>query len=237
MSRRYDDHYGSGPYHSEGTFYPSGHPSTHRSSSRSSGSSSTYHSSSAYSSGRASNDPHHRRDRPHCPSPSPPRAYSPPSPARDSRSSNTHSSCTERESAQSSQPPPCPESQQQPFTSSRDTSTVAYTYDDEEPDTIPHAPAPWNNFASFSTREKLVSFFVSQGFSKETAEKEVGREFWAHAPQHRSGEVAGPSRYQAQASTGTRPGHGGARGEPRRGRSPSPIRFSRDEWRTGEREI
>jgi hypothetical protein len=168
MSRRYDDHYGSGPYHSEGTFYPSGHPSTHRSSSRSS---STYHSSSAYSSGRASNDPHHRRDRPHCPSPSPPRAYSPPSPARDSRSSNTHSSCTEHESAQSSQPPPCPESQQQPFTSSRDTSTVAYTYDDEEPDTIPHAPAPWNNFASFSTREKLVSFFVSQGFSKETAER------------------------------------------------------------------
>jgi len=101
-------------------------------------------------------------------------------------------------------PPPRPQPQPQPSTSQssgsssrpRDSSPVAYTYDDEEPDSIPHPPAPWNNFRSESTREQLVAFFVSRGYSKATAEKEVGKEFEAHAPQHRSGMGAGPSRQQ-----------------------------------------
>jgi hypothetical protein len=132
-------------------------------------------------------------------------------------------------------PPPRPQPQSQPSTPQpstpqsswsssrpRDSPPVAYTYDDEEPDSIPHPPAPWNNFRSESTREHLVAFFVSRGYSKATAEKEAGKEFEAHAPQHRSGMGPGPSRQQESMSGGgLRDGMGCEYGGERR-RSPSP---------------
>ena len=60
--------------------------------------------------------------------------------------------------------------------------TPSYTYEDEEPYSIPIAPANWNNFTSSATREQLITYFVQKGIHRAIAEEEVGREFTAHAP-------------------------------------------------------
>ncbi len=95
---------------------------------------------------------------------------------------------------------------------------VPYTYDDEEPDRIPHVAAAWNNFTISSTREELIAFFVHQGFPRAIAEKEVAKEFAAHAPQHRTGQIEpGPSRF--------------AEARSRQQRSPSPPAFPYSQYR------
>ncbi|KAE9365626.1 hypothetical protein N431DRAFT_447265 [Stipitochalara longipes BDJ] len=157
---------------------------------------------------------------------SPPRSsYSSGPPPRPSHSSSDYSS---RPSSGYSRPPP----QAQSSSSTpppRPNSPVPYTYDDEELDSIPQAPAKWNNFTSSSTREQLVTFFIGRGFSSAIVEREVGKEFEAHAPQHRSGQAApGPSRAQ-EAAQGSRTenGYGGGGPRPSHARSPSPEKFSR----------
>ncbi|PMD63082.1 uncharacterized protein K444DRAFT_626831 [Hyaloscypha bicolor E] len=143
-------------------------------------------------------------------SPPPTRA---PSPPRQSQSS--YSSYSSYSSSSRSAPPP------QSSSSARQNSPAPYTYGDEEPDRIPHDPGAWNNYSTTSTREQLISYFVSRGYDRVTAEREVGKEFEAHAPQHRSGLGPGPSRFQE--AGGSRNGGGSGSG---RGRDPGPDNFS-----------
>jgi hypothetical protein len=101
-------------------------------------------------------------------------------------------------------------------------SPVPYTYEDEEPDRIPHVAAVWNDFTTSSTGLELVSYFVRLGFPRGRAEREIAREFAAHAAQHRAGQTEpGPSRF-AEAQARAYPS-----------RSPSP-RFSR--WRSPQQD-
>ncbi|PMD33100.1 hypothetical protein L207DRAFT_535791 [Hyaloscypha variabilis F] len=195
-------------------------------------------------------DEPHRRRRARSPSPPPrSRAHSPP--PRRAHSPEPSYARSPPQSGYSSGPPPRrsqsssgysrPPLQAQTSSSThpppRSNSPVPYTYDDEEPDTIPHAPAAWNNHTSSSTREQLVTFFMGRGFTKAVAEREVGKEFEAHAPQHYSEQIApGPSRAEvAAAARDSRPGSGyGSSGpRPSRARSPSPERYSR--YRESER--
>jgi hypothetical protein len=101
------------------------------------------------------------------------RTYSPPPP---------YNSPPPQPSYSSRRPPPPPR---------EPTSPTPYTYSDEEPTSIPHIAAPWNNFTTSSTRSQLIAYFVSQGYSKPIAEAEVSREFAGLAPQHRAGQ-SGP---------------------------------------------
>lgn len=88
-----------------------------------------------------------------------------------------------------STPPPEPSSPSSP---------VPYTYDDEEPDTIPIGPARWNNFKTSANKEELIAFFMLRGYGRESAENGIDKEFASHAPQHRSGQnTPGPSRAQS----------------------------------------
>ncbi|KAH8752090.1 hypothetical protein BGZ57DRAFT_860674 [Hyaloscypha finlandica] len=152
-------------------------------------------------------------------SPPPPRA---PSPPRQSQSS--YSSYSTYSSSSRSAPPP------QSSPSARPNSPAPYTYEDEEPNSIPHAPGAWNKYSTFSTREQLISYFVSRGYDRVTAEREVGKEFEAHTPQHRSGLGPGPSRFQE--ARGSRNGSGSGS---ERGRDPPRDNFSGYSGR-GERE-
>jgi len=117
----------------------------------------------------------------------PRRSYSPPrssrySPFSDPFTPPPYNSPPPQPSYSSRRPPPPPR---------EPTSPTPYTYSDEEPTSIPHIAAPWNNFTTSSTRSQLIAYFVSQGYSKPIAEAEVSREFAGHAPQHRAGQ-SGP---------------------------------------------
>ncbi|KAL2062111.1 hypothetical protein VTL71DRAFT_6377 [Oculimacula yallundae] len=94
------------------------------------------------------------------------------------------------------QPQPEPERNASPLPHNpvTDTSPAAYTYDDEEPDTIPIQPAAWNKHTSSATKEELISYFVSRGVHPTRAAAAVDREFSAHAPQWIAGQRAGRSR-------------------------------------------
>jgi len=75
---------------------------------------------------------------------------------------------------------------------------AAYTYEDEEPESISIAPAEWNGYKSSATREELETFFINRGMDKERVKREVGKEFAAAAPQHRAGiPDPGPSRNES----------------------------------------
>ncbi|CZR69919.1 uncharacterized protein PAC_19819 [Phialocephala subalpina] len=152
--------------------------------------------------GRVSSPPHRPRSPPpraYRPEPSRPasppprRAYFPPprprSPPRRFRSPS---------------PPPPPRHSSPPQPKDENPHGI-YTYDDEEPDTIPIAPAPWNNNSTSISRSSLLSFLVRKGVSKETAEREVDKEFAAHAPTRRGGAVeAGPSIAEMRAKAEAR---------------------------------
>ncbi|KAJ5034982.1 uncharacterized protein L3040_008249 [Drepanopeziza brunnea f. sp. 'multigermtubi'] len=71
----------------------------------------------------------------------------------------------------------------------RDTSAVAYTYEEDEPASIPIAPAPWNGHRSSITKEALIAFLVDQGCHPKRAAAQVDREFSAHAVQWVAGRA------------------------------------------------
>lgn len=70
-----------------------------------------------------------------------------------------------------------------------------YTYDDEEPETIPITPVAWNKYSMDITNSDLIAFLVGKEVHQELADTEVGEEFAAHAPQHSPRiQYPGPSR-------------------------------------------
>lgn len=59
---------------------------------------------------------------------------------------------------------------------------VTFTYSDEEPDTVTHAPEAWNNSTRSSTREQLVWHAKRRGLDVEEAALLAERWFVALAP-------------------------------------------------------
>ncbi|KAK0105214.1 hypothetical protein ONS95_004392 [Cadophora gregata] len=80
-----------------------------------------------------------------------------------------------------------PQYEHEPKPPKVDNTPTPYTYDDDEPDRIPIAPMPWNNYSSTASKEELISFFVGKGIHPKRAAAAVDREFSAHAPQYFAG--------------------------------------------------
>ncbi|KAF8856177.1 hypothetical protein BDZ45DRAFT_745745 [Acephala macrosclerotiorum] len=166
------------------------------------------------------------RSRYRSPSP-PPRRYRPessrpasPQPHRSRTPSPPPRPCSPPRYTRSPSPPP---PHHNPTPKFQDSNPAGfYTYDDEEPDTIQIAPAPWNNNSTSISRPALLSFLIQKGVSKEVAEREVDKEFAAHAPTRRAGAAdAGPSmaemrgRAEAEREMERRWGGGGYGGSDR----------------------